>query len=149
MERVVEVDQAVFAGADPVTWPALILEGAGRIGNYRGRALHAARAPRARRWPRPPGDAFAGRRGPRRARRVRHRRPPSGCPQRSCPRSARSLGLDLPPQQLYLVPLASEQTHVGTLALIDPDGETPDDRLMEAYASRAAAAYLHAARGRA
>jgi len=34
---------------------------------------------------------------------------------------------------------------VGSLALFDPDGETPDDRLMEAYASRAAAAYLHAA----
>ena len=32
------------------------------------------------------------------------------------------------------------------LALADPDGETPDDHLMESYASRAAAAYLHAVR---
>jgi hypothetical protein len=57
--------------------------------------------------------------------------------------------LTLPPQELYLVPLSTEQSHVGTLALIDPDGESPDDRLMEAFASRAAAAYLFAARGRA
>ena len=35
---------------------------------------------------------------------------------------------------------------MGTLVLLDPDGETADDRLMEAYASRAAAAYLHAVR---
>jgi hypothetical protein len=56
------------------------------------------------------------------------------------------LGLELPAHDLYLVPVASPDTWVGTLALLDSDGETPDDRLMESYASRAAMAYLHAAR---
>ena len=34
---------------------------------------------------------------------------------------------------------------VGCLALLDPNGESPEDRLLEAYASRAAAAWRHAA----
>jgi hypothetical protein len=58
----------------------------------------------------------------------------------------RALGVDLPPQDMYLVPLSTGHAHLATLALLDPDGETADDRLMEAYASRAAAAYLHALR---
>jgi hypothetical protein len=45
---------------------------------------------------------------------------------------------------LYLVPVATSDTHVGVLAFLDPNGESPDDRLMEAYASRAATAYMHA-----
>jgi hypothetical protein len=36
--------------------------------------------------------------------------------------------------------------HLGTLGLVDPGGESPDDRLMEAFAARAAAAFLHALR---
>jgi hypothetical protein len=47
---------------------------------------------------------------------------------------------------MYLVPLNTADGNVGTLALLDPDGESPDDRLMESYGSRAAAAYRHAAR---
>jgi hypothetical protein len=35
---------------------------------------------------------------------------------------------------------------VGTIVLVDADGETADDRLLGAYASRAASAYLHAVR---
>ena len=46
------------------------------------------------------------------------------------------------------MPLGTDDAHVGTLALMDPDGETSDDRLMESFASRAATAYLFAARGR-
>jgi hypothetical protein len=46
------------------------------------------------------------------------------------------------------VPLKTAEGQVGTLALLDPDGETPDDRLMESYGSRTAAAYQHAVRGR-
>jgi len=57
-----------------------------------------------------------------------------------------ALGIDLPAHELYLVPVASPEKCVGTLALLDSDGERPDDRLMESYASRAAMAYLHAAR---
>jgi hypothetical protein len=58
------------------------------------------------------------------------------------------LGVDAPAAEVYLVPVSTAEVHVGTLVLLDPDGETPDDRLMEAYASRAATAYRHAARGR-
>ena len=59
--------------------------------------------------------------------------------------AARSLGTDLPIEQTYLVPLATPDANVGCLVLPDPNGESPDDRLMEAYASRAAAAWRHAA----
>jgi len=45
---------------------------------------------------------------------------------------------------MFLVPLQTSDSYVGTLALADPNGESPDDRLMESFASRAAAAYLHA-----
>ena len=34
------------------------------------------------------------------------------------------------------------------VVLLDPDGENPDDRLMESYASRTATAYLRMARDR-
>ena len=44
-----------------------------------------------------------------------------------------------------LVPLATADSWVGCLALLDPNGESPEDRLIEAYASRAAAAWRHAA----
>jgi hypothetical protein len=60
----------------------------------------------------------------------------------------RANGLTPPPGPLFVVPVASADTYVGALALLDPDGETPDDRLMDSYASRAATAYLHAVRRR-
>ena len=43
------------------------------------------------------------------------------------------------------MPLATPEGYVGCLSLLDPSGESPDDRLLEAYASRAAAASRHAA----
>jgi hypothetical protein len=58
---------------------------------------------------------------------------------------AESLGTELPAEQTYLVPLATPDAYVGCLVLLDPGGESPDDRLMESYASRAAAAWRHAA----
>ena len=73
---------------------------------------------------------------------------PKRLPADALPALGTALGLTLPPMELYLVPLSSDGAHVGTLALIDPDGETSDDRLMESFASRAATAYLFAARGR-
>jgi hypothetical protein len=59
-----------------------------------------------------------------------------------------ALGLSFPPTEAYVVALTTSATRVGTLVLFDPDGATVDDLLMESYASRAAAAYLHAARAR-
>ena len=61
------------------------------------------------------------------------------------PEMGKALGVAMPAHALYLVPLNTSDGYVGTLALLDPDGETPDDRLMEAYGSRMAAAYRHAA----
>jgi len=55
------------------------------------------------------------------------------------------LGMQLPAEQVFLVPLATPDGWVGCLALLDPNGESPEDRLLEAYASCAAAAWRHAA----
>jgi GAF domain len=146
MEQLVAVDQAVFGGADPVNVARKIIDGAGRIGQYRGGffVLHGQRGPEVLATL---GDAFGtveGRSAP-----VEMDTPTTKrLPAEALPAIGLALGLVLPPQELYLVPLASEEAHVGTLALIDSDGEGADDRLMESFASRAATAYLHAARGR-
>ena len=58
---------------------------------------------------------------------------------------AESLGMELPAEQTYLVPLVTPEGYVGCLALLDPNGESPDDRLLEAYGSRTALAYRYAA----
>jgi GAF domain-containing protein len=147
MEQLVAVDQAVFGGADPVNVARKIIDGAGRIGNYRSGffVLHGQRGPEVLATL---GDAFGaveGRTAPLDIDTPTTKR----LPAEALPGIGQALGLELPPQELYLVPLASEETHVGTLALIDHDGESADDRLMESFASRAATAYLHAARGRA
>jgi GAF domain-containing protein len=146
MEQLVAVDQAVFGNADVRNVARQIIEGAGRIGNYRG-GFFVLQGPRGPEVFATLGDAFGtaeGRPAP-----VEIDTPVTKrLPAEALPGVGLALGLTLPAQEIYLVPLVSEQTHVGTLALIDPDGETADDRLMESYASRAASAYLFAARGR-
>jgi hypothetical protein len=57
-----------------------------------------------------------------------------------------ALGVKLRGQRLHLIPLISDDSHVATLALIEPAKAGADDTLMQAYASRAAAAYAHAVR---
>ena len=57
-----------------------------------------------------------------------------------------ALGVKLRGQRLHLIPLTSDDSHVATLALIEPARPGSDDTLMQAYASRAAAAYAHAVR---
>lgn len=142
MERTVAVDHAVFTQRSSREVARIILEGAAHIGAYpagvfvlAGNALKLAAVV---------GDAFAetslvGKSAPpeldaREARRLGAERAPG---------IGRALGVSLPAMGLYLVPLATKDEHVGTLALLDPNGDTADDRLMEAYASRAATAYLH------
>jgi hypothetical protein len=61
---------------------------------------------------------------------------------------AESLGAELPAEQVYLVPLATPDGWMGCLVLLDPNGESPEDRLIEAYATRAATARRYAARRR-
>ena len=142
MERVAEVDQAVFAGNTRQQVASLILEGARRMGNY-------------------PGGLFASAAGSKKViaafgvlERARGKAAPRSMMAANAmrldavasARVGRALGVKGLGQGLYLVPLSDGDSHLGTLALIDPDGPGPDDRLVEAYGSRAASAWLHAIR---
>jgi len=149
MERTVAVDQAVFQRRAPAELARVILEGAVHLGAYSGGLLVLADAKPAR-LAAAVGDAFAelpdvGRAAAPAvldAREIR-RLPPSEAGS-----VALSIGVPLPEVPIYLVPLATPDRHVGTLVLLDPNGETPDDRLTEAFASRAATAYLYASEPR-
>ncbi len=146
MERVVAVDQTVFAKEPLGEVAQAILDGAIQIGRYRGGLLVIALGGKAR-IAAAAGEAFAAASGKPAPKlldvNVLARLQPGAASA-----AGKSLGLTLPETEIYLVPLATATARVGSLALFDPDGETPDDRLMEAYASRAAAAYLHAAGSR-
>lgn len=144
MERVVQVDHAVFAGRDSSDIAAAILEGALVLGAYPGGLLVLDQ----------PGGprlvALAGTVAEGRALETPRAAPDSLAAHAVTRLSAgaareigRALGLPLD-VDLYLVPLAASDIWLGTLVLLDPNGETPDDRIMEAYASRTAAAYRHA-----
>jgi transcriptional regulator with GAF, ATPase, and Fis domain len=143
MERTVAVDQAVFTNRSPAEVARIILEGAAHIGGYPGGIFVLAGNPL--KVLAVVGDAFAN--GA-----VVGKPAPAELDMRQTQRMAaaavaaigRSLGVSLPEVGLYVVPVATSDTHVGTLAFLDPNGESADDRLMEAYASRAATAYLHA-----
>jgi hypothetical protein len=143
LEQVVEVDQRVFGGEPAERMGQAILDGACRVGRYRGDmlVLQTLRGPRVAAAS---GDAFApavGRDAPADLAATATRR--LG-PERML-NVAEALGVPLPAQQALLVPLATPDAYVGCLVLLDPDGETQDDRLIEAYASRAAAAWRHLA----
>ncbi len=147
MERTVAVDQAVFTGKSAVEVAQTILEGAVHLGSYpAGLLILAAGTPRI---VAAVGDAFGDAKLP-------GKEAPAAldvrASQRLSPEQAasvgHSLGVPFPVAPLYLVPLSTADKHVGMLALVDPDGETADDRLMDAYASRAATAYLYAAQSR-
>jgi hypothetical protein len=143
MERVVEVDQAVFASQPPAEVARVILDGAARLGGSPG-GLFVLPGPGGAHVGVGTGP-FAGTEG-RAAPLELDIRSAERLPAGRVPDIARALGVEVPVQDMYLVPLATGLNHLGTLALLDPDGESPDDRLMEAYASRAAGAYLHALR---
>jgi hypothetical protein len=143
MERVVAVDQAVFAGLPLRDVAAVILEGAIQIGNYRGGLLAIRRDGKAL-IDASVGEGLEATRG-KAAPRLIEPEATSRLPAVDAVPAARTLGVTFPDSDLYLVPLATSTTRVGTLVLFDPDGATPDDVLMEAFASRAAAAYGHAA----
>jgi GAF domain-containing protein len=140
MERLVDVDQAVFAEKHPDDVAHLILEGGLRIGDYDAGllVLAAGDGPRVA----AATGVFEGLLG---------RSAPVALLVRETARLAAAdvapaWGLLPPADDLLLVPLTTGDTDVGTLVLLDPDGETADDRMMGAYASRAATAYLHAVR---
>jgi len=143
MERVVAIDHAVFTGRPAADVARVILEGALRIGSHRDGLLIIKQAG---------VDTVVAATGPFAP--LQGQAPPAafivaGATRISASQAAklgRSLDLTLPDYGMYVVPLMVPDAVVGSLALLDPDGETPDDRLMEAYASRAATAYLHATR---
>ena len=143
LEQVVEIDQRVFRGEGPDALLPAILEGACRIGGYRGGML-VLQTPRGPVVAASSGEALAGAVG-----RAAPADLASAGARRLSPARmldvAESLGMELPAEQVYLVPLATPDGWVGCLALLDPNGESPEDQLLEAYASRAAAAWRHAA----
>jgi len=145
MERLVAVDQAVFAGEPAGAIARLVLEGALGIGSYSGGVLVLEG-----RGGTPRAAAAAG------AARVEDGSPiPAALATRATARLGAEDGariaarakIKLPKDALFLVPLRTASRHLGTLVLCDPSGPSADDRLMESYASRAAAALLHATRG--
>jgi len=137
MEQVVHVDEAVFAGRSLSDLARVILDGALRVGTYSAGVFVLEE-----------GGSRVGARSE--GAEATDMPVPAGLLTRAVRRLsseqsddlAASVGLDS--QNLFLVPVATSKVHVGTLVLSDPDGESPDDRLLEAYASRAAAAWVHA-----
>jgi hypothetical protein len=143
MERVVQVDQAVFASNTSQEVARVILDGAAQMSRSPGGLFVL---------PGPDGPHVGACTGPfagldgRAAPAALDIRTAERLPAGRAADVGRAFGIAVPAHDFYLVPLATGVNHLGTLALLDPDGETADDRLMEAYASRAAAAYLHALR---
>jgi hypothetical protein len=142
MDRVAEVDQAVFAGKGPAAVATLILEGAVKLGASPGGALVLAGKDRKVAAASGPFASVLGKKAPadfavRDGRRVSAKETAT---------LGTALGVKLRGHRLYLIPLASDKSHVATLALLEPAGVGSDDTLMQAYASRAAAAYAHAVR---
>jgi hypothetical protein len=143
LERVVEVDQAVFDAKPLVELARIILEGAIRMGPYRAGLLVL---------PGPGSPRVGAATGPFEG--LEGRSVPldlivSAPTRLSAEQSASlagDLGVTLPTRGMYLVPLATPQAELGTLALLDPDDEPANDRLIDVYALRAALGYLHALR---
>lgn len=141
MERVVGIDQAAFLGRPAAEIARMILEGALAFGNHTS-GLLAVDAPGGLQVEATSGelDAYAGRLLPRELL-------PEAAGHLASARSsplAQALGAELPDEPMHVVPVATTDAVLGVLFILDPDGETPDDRLLESYASRGAAAYLHA-----
>jgi GAF domain-containing protein len=141
MDRVIEVDQAVFAGRGPAEVARVILEGAAKLGDAPGgvfvlggkeRKVAAAAGPFAPLLGRRASEELTAREGRR-------------LDPQAAAAAGSALGLKLGGLGLYLVPLVNGDSHVGTLALLESgDRGSDDDSLMQSYASRAAAAYAHA-----
>jgi hypothetical protein len=147
MERTVAVDQAVFTHRAPEEIAQTILEGAAQLGSYPGGLLVLGLGEQARVAAVLGGFADHGLLGERAPDAVSRDAEARLAPEQTV-EIGREIGIDLPAVPFYIVPLLTNESQVGTLALLDPNGDTADDRLMNAYASRAATAYLYATRDR-
>jgi len=144
MERVVAVDEAVFSSQPPAQVAATILDGALRFGDYPG-GLLVLREGDDLKVAAAQGEAFEAAQG-RIAPEVFFVSAPLRLEPRLSLEAGRVLGITRPEESLYLVPLGAGTSQLGSLVLQDPNGETPDDQLLDAYTSRAAAAYVHSLR---
>jgi hypothetical protein len=142
LEQVARVDEQVFRGAPLPEVQQAIVDGACRVGNYRDGVLVVET---------PGGPLVGAVAGERLTQALGRASPPAlaaTAPSRLAPERVREiagdLGASLPAAALYLVPLATDEGYLGCLAVVDPNGESPDDRLVEAFASRAAVAWRHA-----
>jgi len=143
LEQVALVDERVFRGDSPQVLLQVIVDGACRVGSYRGGML-VLQTPRGPVVAAVSGELLAGAEG--------RAAPPdlaATASRRLAPERmlavAEAVGMRLPAEQMYLVPFVTEQAYLGCLAVLDPNGESPDDRLLEAFATRAATAWRHAA----
>jgi GAF domain-containing protein len=142
MEQVVALDQAVFARRPPDEVRAALLRGALRLGGYAWGLLieKDSRPPRVSAGSEAALAAAVGRAVPAELWTHEMRR----LAPAETTALARQLDLAPPQGEIILVPLAADDEVVAVLALLDTDGDTPADRLMLAYAPRAAAAFVHA-----
>lgn len=138
MEQVVAVDQAIFGNRPLPELARVILHGALTAGAYPHGllALESAGSLRVVAAQGADLEPALGRELPARLR---------SDPETRIPATAvAELGLGLPLTDLLRVPLITAEAFVGLLLLGDPDGDTPADRLLDAYASRTAQAYVYA-----
>ena len=144
LEQVVDVAQQVFGGelaADALC--RRILDGACRVGGYPGGllVLDTSDGPRVSAASGRGLAAAVGRPAPAELLSTSPRRLSAD----QLPSLAKALGVELlPADQLFVVPLATPEGSVGSFVLLDPNGESPEDRLLDSYASRVAAAWRHA-----
>jgi hypothetical protein len=141
MEQVVAVDQAVFGRRPLPELAHVILHGALRAGAY-PYGLLALDDAGSLRVAAAAGDGLAQAVGTTLSTTLR-----TAPVNRVLAAEVSGLGLGLPAIDLLVVPLATTETFVGLLLLGDPDGDTPADRLLDAYASRTAQAYVYARAG--
>jgi len=148
LEQVVDVAQHVFEGEAADALSRRILDGACRVGRYAGGLLVVETSA---------GPAVAAALGRGLAAAVGRAAPTelltTGVRRLSAeqvPAMAKALGIAVPAEPVFLVPLAAPDRVVGCFLLLDPNGESTEDRLLDAYASRVAAAWRHGAlrRGR-
>jgi putative methionine-R-sulfoxide reductase with GAF domain len=143
LEQVVDVAQHVFEGEAADALSRRILDGACRVGRYPGGLLVIVT---------PRGPVVSAAAGPGLAAAVGRPVPAElfspdarRLSAEQVPRLVEALGVALPgAEQVFVVPLATPDASVGSLVLLDPNGESPEDRLLDSYASRAAAAWRHA-----
>jgi hypothetical protein len=142
LEQVVDVALHVFEGEAADALCRRILDGACRIGRYPGGLLvvETSGGPVVSAASGQGLAAAVGRAAPAQLLSTGARRLSAD----EVPGVVEPLDIPLPADQLFVVPLATPDGTGGCFVLLDPNGESPEDRLLDSYASRVAAAWRHA-----